>query len=446
MSEGKYIDRVKSIVWEYPLMLTGIEVDTYKLTDKDAEGNNILDENGNPITKTYVKGYLTDTLYEDGLIATGNWGDVFYYHLKNTCYPNWTHNKVKCIVTFADGVEETAEIDLEFGGYKNLNTPYSLNIDIDNDNKYLTNGQILKLKTLFERVDGEAATLPQEGWIWEWVKDSPMIFCDEKGSVLPLPEDASEDMIVGKYYVGNATDDIYITIGNTSEYIYYSSVIKLTIPKAQVNDIAQQDIITYLPIPFCYQNISGYNFAGPDRVIYDGINDMSYDNSNIILYHNNNVVDDTTIQIVNRNDEIQTPKNVDKSSHQLRHIMSYNDDNTITIQNTKLVPVIGNTINSEAFVNIILIKDEEDNIIWEQPIITYRNLWTNENLYGWNGTAPWIDDDENNGGIYSPFIAAGGLNHDNTFSGVMLGKCLVSNNNQATYGYLVLRMVNQDFI
>ena len=434
MSEGKYIDRVKSIVWEYPLMLTGIEVDTYQLIDKDAEGNNILDENGNPITKTYVKGYLTDTLYEDGLIATGNWGDMFYYHLKNTCYPNWTHNKVKCIVTFADGVEETAEIDLEFGGYKNLNTPYSLNIDIDNDNKYLTNGQILKLKTLFERVDGEAATLPQEGWIWEWVKDSPMIFCDEKGSVLPLPEDASEDMIVGKYYVGNATDDIYITIGNTSEYIYYSSVIKLTIPKAQVNDIAQQDIITYLPIPFSYQNVSGYNFAGPDRVIYDGINDMSYDSSSIMLYHNNDVVNNTTIQIVNRNDFIQTPENVDKSSHQLRHIMSYNDDNTTTVQNTKLVPVIGNTINSEAFVNIILIKDEEGSIIWEQPIITYRNLWTNENLYGWDGTAPWIDDDENNGGIYSPFIAAGGLNHDNTFSGVMLGKCLVSNNNQATYG------------
>lgn len=434
MSEGKYIDRVKSIVWEYPLMLTGIEVDTYQLRDKDAEGNDILDENGNPITKTYVKGYLTDTLYEDGLIATGNWGDVFYYHLKNTCYPNWTHNKVKCIVTFADGVEETAEIDLEFGGYKNLNTPYSLNIDIDNDNKYLTNGQILKLKTLFERVDGEAATLPQEGWIWEWVKDSPMIFCDEKGSVLPLPENASEDMIVGKYYVGNATDDIYITIGNTSEYIYYSSVIKLTIPKAQVNDIAQQDIITYLPIPFCYQNISGYNFAGPDRVIYDGINDMSYDNSNIILYHNNNVVDSTTIQIVNRNDLIQTSENIDKSSHQLRYIISYNDDNTTTIQNTKLVPVIGNTINSEAFVNIILIKDKEGSIIWEQPIITYRNLWTNENLYGWNGTAPWIDNNENNGGIYSPFIAAGGLNHDNTFSGVMLGKCLVSNNDQATYG------------
>ena len=44
MSEGKYIDRVKSIVWEYPLMLTGIEVDTYQLIDKDAEGNNILDE------------------------------------------------------------------------------------------------------------------------------------------------------------------------------------------------------------------------------------------------------------------------------------------------------------------------------------------------------------------------------------------------------------------
>ena len=431
MSEGKYIDRVKSIVWEYPLMLTGIEVDTYQLTDKDAEGNNILDENGNPITKTYVKGYLTDTLYEKGLIAIGNWGDVFYYHLKNTCYPNWTHNKVKCIVTFADGV---AEIDLEFGGYKNLNTPYSLNIDIDNDNKYLTNGQILKLKTLFERVDGEAATLPQEGWIWEWVKDSPMIFCDEKGRVLPLPENANEDMIVGKYYVGNATDDIYITIGNTSEYIYYSSVIKLTIPKAQVNDIAQQDIITYLPIPFCYQNVSGYNFAGPDRVIYDGVNDMSYDNSSIILYHNNDVVDNTTIQIVNRNDFVQTPENVDRSSHQLRYIMSHNDDNTTTVRSTKLVPVIGNTINSEAFVNIILVKDEENNIIWEQPIITYRNLWTNENLYGWNGTAPWIDDDENNGGIYSPFIAAGGLNYDNTFSGVMLGKCLVSNNNQATYG------------
>lgn len=434
ISEGKYIDRVKSIIWEYPLMLTGIEVDTYQLTDKDAEGNTILDENGNPIIKTYVKGYLTDTLYEKGLIATGNWGDVFYYHLKNTCYPNWTHNKVKCIVTFADGVEETAEINLEFGGYKNLNTPYSLNIDIDNDNKYLTNGQILKLKTLFERVDGEATALPQEGWIWEQVNDSPMIFCDEKGSVLPLPEDASEDMIVGKYYVGNATDDIYITIGNTSEYIYYSSVIKLTIPKAQVNDIAQQDIIAYLPIPFSYQNVSGYNFAGPDRVIYDGINDMSYDNSNIILYHNNDIVDNTAIQIVNRNNLIQTSENIDRSSHQLRYIMSYDDDNATTIQNTKLVPVIGNTINSEAFVNIILIKDKEDNIIWEQPIITYRNLWTNENLYGWNGTAPWIDDDENNGGIYSPFIAAGGLNHDNTFSGVMLGKCLVSNNDQTTYG------------
>ena len=62
--------------------------------------------------------------------------------------------------------------------------------------------------------------------------------------------------------------------------------------------------------------------------------------------------------------------------------------------------------------------DEEENIIWTQPIVCVKNNYPSGTLNQWTGE---LVIDEENGYILAPAIAAGKKNQNNTFSGVMLG-------------------------
>ena len=62
--------------------------------------------------------------------------------------------------------------------------------------------------------------------------------------------------------------------------------------------------------------------------------------------------------------------------------------------------------------------DEEENIIWTQPIVCVKNNYPSGTLNQWTGE---LVIDEENGYILAPAIAAGKKNDDNTFSGIMMG-------------------------
>lgn len=70
------------------------------------------------------------------------------------------------------------------------------------------------------------------------------------------------------------------------------------------------------------------------------------------------------------------------------------------------------------FVPVAQCLDENDNILWTQPIIVIQNKYESAMLNAWDGS---LQIDEANGTIMSTMMGAGIKNRDNTFSGVLMG-------------------------
>ena len=70
------------------------------------------------------------------------------------------------------------------------------------------------------------------------------------------------------------------------------------------------------------------------------------------------------------------------------------------------------------YIPVAQCKDENDNILWTQPIIIIQNRYESAMLNAWDGS---LQIDEANGTIMSTMMGAGIKNKDNTFSGVLMG-------------------------
>ena len=391
---------INKIEWIYPTNLTGI----VPIEERDATGE----------VTGKLKGQLDDS---------GRWGDVFYYTLKDKCYPTYTNNTIRCQVYY-NGVPQPKEasITLDFGGFGNRNTPYSLNIDIVGNEKFLRLDNKIQLIASLERTDGEAVKLPQTNWTWGFVSENtPCNFVTADGANLNNGDGKSFTTITG-------TEEIWLQGPGVDSLDTYNTVVKLTIPKVQVNDVSQQDLVAYLPIPLmCATNETAaantYSYQGPDRVVYDGLNDNSYDESVIGLYINGENVVIGGLSIIDNEDVARgvysskalNLEDFNKQYSSSAHILAYTSSNEEqqTYNSVKLLAVPGTLINQKPFVNTIVIKDESQNDIWKQPIITFRNLWESQ-IYNWSGNG--VQQDGN--AIYSPYIAAGKKENDNTFTGI----------------------------
>lgn len=66
----------------------------------------------------------------------------------------------------------------------------------------------------------------------------------------------------------------------------------------------------------------------------------------------------------------------------------------------------------------VIIKDQSDNILWEQPILIQKNYWPSALVNAWDGKVK-IDNDNN--AVMAAMMVAGEKDNNNKFSGVMLG-------------------------
>ena len=411
---------VRLINWTYPTQLTGIE-------PVFSEGSS-----------TQLKGAMPN----------GQHGDTFYYNLKPRCFNTYINNKITCTVYFTDGSYYTEHMELSLGGYNTQNSNYNLNIKFANGQKYINKQVDIKLEATLERLDGEAIELDVSNWRWSFVADTKSSCKYYDGSVDGAFELVGSTAVTVKYI-----DDIPI--------IQHNAVVKLSVDvtagagmvgEGEDQEYASQTqtLVAYLPIPYGDGNALTYMYIGPERIVYDNINDCSYDTTPIGLY--NEKGEQVTITGLKLNGHVPYAFGIENNFVNYGHYLMFNDSgDKATYNSVKLMPKYGSTINTEAQVDILTIYTSgrvDDSPLWVQPILTYRNVWQND-FQGWRGNSIWQNATSaqslNTRGIYSPFIAAGSADANNRFTGVMLGSVQVGNNPQPLYGLFGTREGNPRF-
>lgn len=305
----------------------------------------------------------------------------FKYKLNSQCYDSYTNNTISCTIVLNDGNIYVGDITLEFGGYRSQGTPYSLNIDIIGEQKFIAplENTSIQLKATFERIDGkDLDVLP----IYSW----SMITNDEVPHTLEVENETATLTIVDSGWRNGLIIQVNVeyVIDNLSEPIIFTE---------------------YLPIACSLD--SSYRCVGPNRIVYDMYGDISYDKTPYNLYMDNtfsNIVADLEWSISNFDPNIL--------SHQFKIIKNSNGIEKTT---NELIPETFSLVNSQAVFDLVIAK-KDGMVYWCQPIVTIHNRWNDELLNNWNGETVTGND-----GILTPYMAAGSKDKNNTFTGVMLG-------------------------
>ena len=138
------------------------------------------------------------------------------------------------------------------------------------------------------------------------------------------------------------------------------------------------------------------------------------------LYRANVAPGDTTSQIVEKQkwsleyyDEQGnwiTPDDADQWKVLINYMPVLNSSNGLTP-----APLYMDGLN---YFPVAVCTNDNDDILWVQPIVITQNRYASSTLNDWNGS---FTIDEKNGTILSTMIGAGKKNADNSFSGVLMG-------------------------
>lgn len=216
---------------------------------------------------------------------------------------------------------------------------------------------------------------------------------------------------------GNITVKAYV---NNAYLKNYYVIIKVV---AQIEALGATKLTAFLPLSWS-QDLSEYNhFEGPDKVIYSaqGSNPFYY-KSNFVLY---NKLDEEVSKITWFLEVYDTLLN-DKVKKFYPSVLVNNNLYSLKVPSMYI---------KENYLCRLVGKDEDENIIWVQPLYIAQNAYNSSLLNNWDET---VSIDEEGGTVMAPMIGAGKKNSDNQFSGVLVGDVKKANNDAALtglYGY-----------
>ena len=216
---------------------------------------------------------------------------------------------------------------------------------------------------------------------------------------------------------GNITVKAYV---NNAYLKNYYVIIKVV---AQIEALGATKLTAFLPLSWS-QDLSEYNhFEGPDKVIYSaqGSNPFYY-KSNFVLY---NKLDEEVRKITGFLEVYDTLLS-DKVKKFYPSVLINNNLYSLKVPSMYI---------KENHLCRLVGKDEDENIIWVQPLYIAQNAYNSSLLNNWDET---VSIDEEGGTVMAPMIGAGKKNSDNQFSGVLVGDVKKANNDVALtglYGY-----------
>lgn len=312
-----------------------------------------------------------------------------YYTIKNSYNQTKTNNIVKCVVV-RNKITYTAIKDLTFGPAGTSGTDYTFVLDfVDNKENALTIGSEKAVLVRARLYDYTGKELDIKGRTIKWK--------------------LNDETYVKTIEVIDENDKIELQLDKNLKQV---PINNYTILEAVLEGWGDYKLKAYLPIPirlnYDYQFISGattimYNSLGyledsfkNPYTIYKNNGSESIDGA---WYIKSGVINDPYIPTIS----------VSNGKYILRPINSY-------VENAmKQLCVFGKEK-----------ADDDEPVIWSQPIYVYQNKYPASIINDWNGE---LTIDNKNNAILTAKVIAGKKNNDNTFSGVMMGSWYGVDNN-----------------
>ena len=436
----------------------------------------LLDSDGNPIYKD------DGTKQQKSVVEITDADRYFFYKIKNFYEPSAQNNTILVDVYVPNKVEPTkGELTLTFGTFGTNGTKYTLAVvPAGTQTSLQPNGEEesgdLELKITLYNADGEALDLNTnfDGEFYslskEWYAKSTA--APELGELTQImtadsnPEDAEQQ-------TPQSSKSWLLTVPGTTGTNYdenrYAGIVKVstTFEGGPENNPNEIELSALYAVP--YSSSKDLYMSGPTTIVYNSqgtISRMSeepyklYQHKLVNRYLINHELDndayiafkasgeddyeeylhtqypDATIKLsyIDSYDEEVTGQQWKLLYYQSNGSIATDPENT-TRSYLDYMPILNsdNTLrpapmyydykgaaNEEYifYIPVAQCKDENDNILWTQPIIIIQNRYESAMLNAWDGS---LQIDEANGTIMSTMMGAGIKNKDNTFSGVLMG-------------------------
>lgn len=436
----------------------------------------LLDSDGNPIYKD------DGTKQQKSVVEITDADRFFFYKIKNFYEPSAQNNTILVEVYVPNKVEPTkGELTLTFGTFGTNGTKYTLAVvPAGTQTSLQPNGEEesgdLELKITLYNADGEALDLNTnfDGEFYslskEWYAKSAA--APELGELTQIitaesnPEDAEQQ-------TPQSSKSWLLTVPGTTGTNYdenrYAGIVKVstTFEGGPENNPNEIELSALYAVP--YSSSKDLYMSGPTAIVYNSqgtISRMSeepyklYQHKLVNRYLINHELDndayiafkasgeddyeeylhtqypDATIELsyVDSYDEEVAGQQWELLYYQSNGSIAADPENTIRSY-LDYMPILNsdNTLRPAPmyydyksaadgeyifYIPVAQCKDEDDNILWTQPIIIIQNRYESAMLNAWDGS---LQIDEANGTIMSTMMGAGIKNKDNTFSGVLMG-------------------------
>ena len=302
-------------------------------------------------------------------------GEKPQYSIKSSFRDN-LNNTIRCEYTLENRVY-VSEKEFSFGRFGTMGTDQTLVIDFEGDKKAININDESETETFIVRLyEGtNEITIPETTKIeWSW-------YYPLSNNILQLGT--------------NGKSTINITKNN------------LTMDSLHILKVKVGDLETYFPIPLKATEEYSY-ISGPTQIIYKASGEPNY------ITEDYNLFGGSTVPLEGVTWKIYCP-DIENTEDEKKKIELQNFIGTI--KNNRFQPC--KLFVRDASVYGVQAINNENKVLWTQPILVLQNKWASGVINAWDGESININKDE--GYILSPAIAAGKKDVNNTFSGVMIG-------------------------
>lgn len=313
-------------------------------------------------------------------------GKIPQYKIASNYSPDKSNNTITCQY-YLNGRMYTTEKEFTFGPSGTMGTDQTLVIDFAGDkNSVISNDTSVTFKVQLYDNQNVEQDIPDESVTWAW-------------------------------YYGDSSSTI-ITKGNDELTLEIKSDDSSWGTQLKILQATVGGLTTYFPIPVCEP---GYSYiTGATQVIYQSNGEPYYNKNEYQLYKTNgNIQEGVTWRIVYQTKDrgildLNSLPNSDKDKAIIKYMPCLSNETSGYLQ-----PIMVYTKDVGIY-GIQAIKNDDNTVVWTQPILVLQNKWPNGVVNAWDGNSLVLN--EKNSTILSAAISAGKKNDDdNTFSGVMIG-------------------------
>lgn len=385
---------------------------TEEVEVKDSAGQPVLDFEGKPVI--------------ENKIIINEPDKYFFYKVKSYYEASAQNNTILVEAHLKNNEKEkitTGEIAFTFGSFGTNGTKYTLSI-VPNTTQIAVlpqdgNNPPLTLTLSLRDANGDLLTVNED--IVNIPIDEPEQFVAYDLTVDWWAKDDQVEQQIGLSNIEDSKSKL-ITISNEYDADFrYAGIIKGSVSfDEELSDGSNRriNLDTMYPVPF--SSSSDYYISGPTMIVYNNQGTVSRLNEEPYKLFQHTLNGDVEVKrcswelkYYDNFGKIIDTYDQTKRDAILAYMPKLNQDNTLMA-----APMYCAFDDGSFIIPVAICKNENNDIVWSQPIIIIQNNYGSSTLNDWNGQ---FEINEANGTILSTMIGAGKKNDNNTFDGVLMG-------------------------